>query len=179
MELLDLFSGFDLDHVKDSDLKTIAKGLAVTVVRSPLEHKHPADISQAYAAVSDTMNSYLHSIINGNIFTKAKMISTVTVNIARAGDLTVEKADIDVMPMLKIVENMHIHHLSEPEYKQIADEFARIIVMTGIFPENFDSALSKKKALISDAASKIYTALQMALKEKDFLIEQASGSTNH
>ncbi len=176
MELIDLFSGFDLDNVKDSDLKTIAKGLTVTIIRSPLEKKCPADLNTARAIVSETMNKYLHDIINGGVFTKAKMISTVTFNIPRGKDLTAEWTDIDVKPMVALVSDMHIHHMKEEDYKEIADEFARLAVMTGKFPELFDSTLSQNQAMMSDCASKIYTALKMALKEKDFLMEQASES---
>lgn len=176
MEILELFSGFDLNNVKDSDLQTVAKGLAVTLVTKPLKEESPADLNQAAVLVSNTLNRYLHKVIEGNALTKAGMIATVTMNLRKAPKEQLKIVSLDTAPMLELVSDMHIHHLQPADYQAISDEFARLVTETGEFPILFHPGALAEDAICTDTANKIYTALKMALNDKDALLEKAQGT---
>jgi len=174
MELIDLISGFDLNKLKDSDLKKVSRGVAMMLVTRPVLDASAKDTSVAKSVISQKMNACMHQIIDGNILSKIKMIAEVRKNMKAVPDHTQTNfTDVDVRPMLAVTKDMHIHHMHEEDYQKIADEFSRL-AMEGL-PLSSDNPLSD---LTANASDKIYTAIKLALNEKDTLIKMAQESKN-
>ncbi len=168
MELIDLISGFDLNKLKDEDLKKVSQGVALMLVTEPAL-KNP---SIAETMISRQMNQCMHQIINGNIIEKIKMVAAVRKYMKAVPENTkTNYTDVDVKPMLQVTKDMHIHHMKEEDYQKIADEFARL-AMEGIPLSSSDSYAD----ITSNASDKIYTAIKLALNEKDALIKMAEES---
>lgn len=177
MELIDLFKGFDLNKLKDKDLKGVAAGIGYMLITEPVISKGIKDPSQAEALISEESMKWMKKIIGGNILDKAKMVAAVYKNMKKAPAGTDPViVDVDVEPMIRTVENMHIHNMSDEDYHKIGDELARLAVRTGNFKDILSRPAVSETALTTDAASKIFTAMKIALQQKDVLIQQAEES---
>ena len=126
MEIIDLLSGFDLDHLKDKDLQNLAKGLAVTFIEKPLNTfdgtvPDESSESQMMTAVSAAFIKYMKKALEGGVFDKISMVASVTKNIAAGKSLRdCSDTPLDPSGFVKLVEAKHLHALSENDYHEIA-----------------------------------------------------------
>ena len=183
MEIIDLLSGFDLDHLKDKDLRSLSRGLAVTFVRRPLQ-KHTGSVPGADEMKESSVQEfirYLKKAILGNVFDKAAMVASVTKNIVSSKSMPdPQEVPLDPSGIVEIGSSMHFHHMSEEDFRTLASSAADLLLDGGplYMLEEHGMKLddSTLKTVTATAADRIYTGLKMALAEKDALLEAADDS---
>ena len=186
MEIIDLLSGFDLDHLKDKDLQNLAKGLAVTFIEKPLNTfdgtvPDESSESQMMTAVSAAFIKYMKKALEGGVFDKISMVASVTKNIAAGKSLRdCSDTPLDPSGFVKLVEAKHLHALSENDYHEISMSLSHLLLDEGplsmMKEHHIRLEAHSLKTVTVSAADRIYTGLKMALAEKDSLIQAAEES---
>ncbi len=187
MEIIDLLSGFDLDKLKDKDIQAVARGLSVTFVLKPFrQFVSPGTavsaslISSIRSACENELIRYMHKAIDGSILDKISMVAAVTRNAGKADRYPAVKAmDVDPSEMLETVKNMHIHSMSQEDYRACARAFTNIIFSQGALAEIAGRQTVDESAIRAaegDVISRIYSFLLLAAGKKSELISLAEES---
>lgn len=188
MELIDLLGELHLDRVNDRTLQKAACGLAFDLLLDPLEKElrtntvlDPAEKERLSVLLRESIIAALKTVVEGNMFTKIKAALNVKKKADRNTGLpAAELTDIEIQPLLDDADRMHIHHMSEEDYRILADHIIRIFLGSGSAAELFDwntvYSDQAKYTLQTDAVNKVYTGLKTALHNQDFLIERAEES---
>ena len=188
MELIDLLGELHLDRVNDRTLQKAAQGLAFDLLLDPLEKELRKDTildhtekERLSALLRESIIAALKTVVEGSMFTKVKAALNVKKKADRKTGLpAAQLTDIEIQPLLDDAENMHIHHMSEEDYRVLADHIIRIFLESGPAAELFEwNTIYGEQAeytLQTDAVNKVYTGLKTALHNQDVLIERAEES---
>ena len=188
MELIDLLGELHLDKVNDRTLQKAAQGLAFDLLLDPLENElrtntimDKAEKERLGSLLRESIIAALKTVVEGSMFTKVKAALNVKKKADRKTGLpAAELTDIDIQPLIDDAEKMHIHHMSEEDYRILADHIITIFLESGpsaeLFTWNSVCNAQAKTVLQTDAVNKIYTGLKTALHHQDMLIERAEES---
>ena len=188
MELIDLLGELHLDKVNDRTLQKAAQGLAFDLLLDPLENElrtntilDKAEKERLGSLLRESIIAALKTVVEGSMFTKVKAALNVKKKADRKTGLpAAELTDIDIQSLIDDAEKMHIHHMSEEDYRILADHIITIFLESGpsaeLFAWNSVYNAQAKTVLQTDAVNKIYTGLKTALHHQDMLIERAEES---
>ena len=188
MELIDLLGDLHLDRVKDSTLQKAAQGLAFELVLDPLAAELHTGLmldeqerSRLAEQIRTSLIRALRIVVEGSLPSKMKAALSVKKKADRNyGLLPAEAVEINIQPLIEDAAKMHIHHMSDEDYRILADHIVQILLYTGTIASLFawHTILSEEtlRSFRTDVIYKMYTGLKIAFGHQDDLIQRAEES---
>ncbi|MBR2991469.1 MAG: hypothetical protein IKF51_08460 [Solobacterium sp.] len=188
MELIDLLGDLHLDRVKDSTLQKAAQGLAFELVLDPLAAELHTGLmldEQERSRLAEQIRTFLirafRIVVEGSLPSKMKAALSVKKKADRNyGLLPAEAVEINIQSLIEDAAKMHIHHMSDEDYRILADHIVQILLYTGTIASLFEwhTILSEEtlRSFRTDVIYKMYTGLKIAFGHQDDLIQRAEES---
>lgn len=188
MELIDLLGDLHLNRVKDSTLQKAAQGLAFELVLDPLAAELHTGLmldEQERSRLAEQIRTFLiralRIVVEGSLPSKMKAALSVKKKADRNyGLLPAEAVEINIQSLIEDAAKMHIHHMSDEDYRILADHIVQILLYTGTIASLFEwhTILSEEtlRSFRTDVIYKMYTGLKIAFGHQDDLIQRAEES---
>ena len=119
--------------------------------------------------------------VEGSLPSKMKAALSVKKKADRNyGLLPAEAVEINIQSLIEDAAKMHIHHMSDEDYRILADHIVQILLYTGTIASLFEwhTILSEEtlRSFRTDVIYKMYTGLKIAFGHQDDLIQRAEES---